>query len=127
MAIRCNDIRYIKEFGHFHYHFIDNDLILIIRWLHFKIEINSSKYTDAPSYKAIQSFFIFGKNSFFGAIGSLFSNSGLFSGGLVSGGNTTNSTTTMTNHFNIYGNDSNSIGDEIANRLGKMYPTRLPY
>lgn len=72
-------------------------------------------------------FDIFGKNSFFGAIGSLFSNSGLFSGGLVSGGNTTNSTTTMTNHFNIYGNDSNSIGDEIANRLGKMYPTRLPY
>lgn len=72
-------------------------------------------------------FDIFGKNSLFGTIGSLFSNSGLFSGDLVSGGNTTNSTTTMTNHFNIYGNDSNSIGDEIANRLGKMYPTRLPY
>lgn len=72
-------------------------------------------------------FDIFGKNSFFGAIGSLFSNSGLFSGGLVSGGNTTNSTTTMTNQFNIYGNDASSIGDEIANRLGKMYPTRLPY
>lgn len=72
-------------------------------------------------------FDIFGKNSFFGAIGSLFSNSGLFSGGLVSGGNTTNSTTTMTNQFNIYGNDASSIGDEVANRLGKMYPTRLPY
>lgn len=72
-------------------------------------------------------FDIFGKNSFFGAIGSLFSNSGLFSGGLVSGGNTTNSTTTMTNQFNIYGSDASSIGDEVANRLGKMYPTRLPY
>lgn len=72
-------------------------------------------------------FDIFGKNSLFGAIGSLFSNSGLFSGGLVSGGNTTNSTTTMTNQFNIYGSDASSIGDEVANRLGKMYPTRLPY
>lgn len=72
-------------------------------------------------------FDIFGKNSFFGTIGSLFSNSGLFSGGLVSGGNTTNSTTTMTNQFNIYGSDASSIGDEVANRLGKMYPTRLPY
>ena len=72
-------------------------------------------------------FDIFGKNSFIGAIGSLFSNSGLFSGGLVSGGNTTNSNTSVTNHFNIYGNDAGSIGDEIANRLGRMYPTRLPY
>lgn len=72
-------------------------------------------------------FDVFGKGSFLGMLGSLASNSGLFSGGFVSGGNTTNSTTTVTNHFNIYGNDSNSIGDEIANRLGKMYPTRLPY
>lgn len=72
-------------------------------------------------------FDIFGSRSLFGTLGSLFSSSGFFSGGLISGGNTTNSTTTVTNHFNIYGNDSNSIGDEIANRLGKMYPTRLPY
>lgn len=72
-------------------------------------------------------FDVFGSSSLFGTLGSLFSSSGFFSGGLLSGGNTTNSTTTMTNHFNIYGNDSNSIGDEIANRLGKMYPTRLPY
>lgn len=75
----------------------------------------------------VAGFDVFGKGSFLGMLGSLASNSGLFSGGFISGGNTTNSTTTMTNQFNIYGNDASSIGDEVANRLGKMYPTRLPY
>lgn len=72
---------------------------------------------------------VFKKNPLFGSEGllrNLFSNSGMFSG-IFSGGKTYNSTTTVTNHFNIYGNDANSIGNEVASSLERMYPTRLPY
>ena len=70
---------------------------------------------------------IFGSNGF---LSKLFSNSGINtttgsfgsdrSGGF---GNTTN----MTNTFNIRGGDAVSIGNEVANKISKLYPTRSPY
>ena len=38
-------------------------------------------------------------------------------------GNTTN----MTNTFNIQGGDPVSIGNEVADKISKLYPTRSPY
>ena len=58
---------------------------------------------------------------------SLFSNSGLFSGSAISGGTTSNSTTNQTNTFHIYGSNAESIGNEVANKISDLYPTRSPY
>lgn len=85
-------------------------------------------------WSAIGNFFTHNeKDPIFGSEGwlrSLFSKSGMNttagsfgtdrSGGF---GNTTN----MTNTFNIQGNDAVSIGNEVANRISKLYPTKSPY
>ena len=33
----------------------------------------------------------------------------------------------MTNTFNIQGGDPVSIGNEVADKISKLYPTRSPY
>lgn len=85
-------------------------------------------------WSAIGNFFTHNdKDPIFGSEGSLrrlFSRSGVNtttgsfgydrSGGL---GNTTN----MTNNFTITGGDAVSIGNEVANKISKLYPTRSPY
>ena len=68
-----------------------------------------------------------GEKNLFERIAGLFSSGSTIAGAMAYGGGTTSSTTTVTNHFNIYGNDAGSIGNEVASRLSKSYPTRLPY
>lgn len=68
-----------------------------------------------------------GEENLFERIAGLFSSGSTIAGAMAYGGGTTSSTTTVTNHFNIYGNDAGSIGNEVASRLSKSYPTRLPY
>ena len=68
-----------------------------------------------------------GEKNLFERIAGFFSSGSTTAGAMTYGGNTTNSTTTVTNHFNIYGNDASSIGNEVAGRLRRMYPTRSPY
>ena len=85
-------------------------------------------------WSAIGNFFTHNeKDPIFGSEGflrSLFSKSGTNtttgsfgtdrSGGF--GGSVTYNST-----FNIQGNDAASIGDEVANRISKLYPTRNPF
>ena len=73
------------------------------------------------------------KDPIFGSEGllrSLFSRSGLntTTGSFVyeRGGGFGN-TTNMTNTFNIQGGDPVSIGNEVADKISKLYPTRSPY
>ena len=68
-----------------------------------------------------------GEKNLFERIAGFFSSGSTAAGAMTYGGNTTNSTTTVTNNFNIYGNDASSIGNEVAGRLRRMYPTRSPY
>ena len=68
-----------------------------------------------------------GEKNLFERIAGLFSSGSTIAGAMAYGGGTTSSTNTVTNHFNIYGNDAGSIGNEVASRLSKSYPTRLPY
>lgn len=68
-----------------------------------------------------------GEKNLFERIAGFFSSGSAIAGAMTYGGDTTSSTTTMTNHFNIYGNDADSIGNEVASRLTRMYPTRSPY
>lgn len=70
---------------------------------------------------------VLGSNSMLGRLGVLASSSGFFSGGFISGGNTSNQSNYQTNTINVYGSNAQSIGDEVANRLKNLYPTRLPY
>nr|DAP50310.1 MAG TPA: hypothetical protein [Caudoviricetes sp.] len=70
---------------------------------------------------------VLGSNSILGRLGALASNSGFFSGGFISGGNTSNQSNYQNNTINVYGDNAKSIGDEVANRLKNLYPTRLPY
>lgn len=85
-------------------------------------------------WSAIANFFTHNKKDpIFGSEGflrSLFSRSGVNTttgsfgyGGSGGFGNTTN----MTNTFNIQGGDPVSIGNEVADKISKLYPTRSPY
>lgn len=71
------------------------------------------------------------KDPIFGSEGwlhRLFSNSGIFSGGISTGGSSQSNThNEQNNTINVYGNDAQSIGDEVANKLQRNFPTRLPY
>lgn len=85
-------------------------------------------------WSAIGNFFTHNeKDPIFGSEGwlrSLFSKSGTntttgFFGTDRSGGFSGNVTYNST--FNIQGNDAASIGNEVANRISKLYPTKSPY
>lgn len=68
---------------------------------------------------------IFGSN---GWLSKLFSNSSSGSfGSTRTGGFGSNTTNNQTNTINIYGNNAESIGNEVANKISNLYPTRTPY
>lgn len=68
---------------------------------------------------------IFGSN---GWLSKLFSNSSSGSfGSTRSGGFGSNAINNQTNTINIYGNNAESIGNEVANKISNLYPTRSPY
>lgn len=83
-------------------------------------------------WSAISNFFTHNeKDPIFGSEGSLSrlfssSSSGSF-GSVRSGGFGSNTTNNQTNTINIYGNNAESIGNEVANKISDLYPTRSPY
>ena len=83
-------------------------------------------------WSAISNFFTHNeKDPIFGSEGllsRLFSSSSSGSFGSVrSGGFGSNTTNNQTNTINIYGNNAESIGNEVANKISDLYPTRSPY